>query len=160
MCRFISIKSDLCWPEQWHSASLFGYTAEPSLPGTFEKAHFFFWKDNCKMPLLCSVVKNLPARARDTEDMSVSPGSGRSAGGGNGNLLHYFRLENPMDRGAWWATVQGGSQKATHKWARPRAAAIPVSEGHRKRLKPCPPVYRDTHFKSYNCISGQDVTKI
>ena len=63
------------------------------------------------MPLLCSVVKNLPARARDTEDMSVSPGSGRSAGGGNGNLLHYFRLENPMDRGAWWATVQGGLKK-------------------------------------------------
>ena len=54
----------------------------------------------------------------------------------------------------------GGSQKATHKWARPRAAAIPISEGHRKRLKPCPLVYGDTHFKSYNCISGQDVTKI
>ena len=50
----------------------------------------FFWKDNCKMPLLGSVVKNLPASARDTEDMSLSPGSGRSPGGGNGNLLHYF----------------------------------------------------------------------
>ena len=89
MCRFTSIKSDQCWPEQWHSASLFGYTANPSLPGTFEKADFF-WKDNCKMPLLGSVVKNLPATARDTEDMSLSPGSGRSPGGGNGNLLHYF----------------------------------------------------------------------
>ena len=34
--------------------------------------------------------KNLPASARDTEDMSLIPGSGRSPGGGNGNLLHYF----------------------------------------------------------------------
>ena len=33
------------------------------------------------------------------------PGSGRSPGGGHGNLLHYPCLENPMDRGAWWATV-------------------------------------------------------
>jgi len=33
------------------------------------------------------------------------PGSGRSPGGGNGNPLQYSCLENPMDRGAWWATV-------------------------------------------------------
>ena len=32
-------------------------------------------------------------------------GSGRSPGGGHGNPLQYFCLENPMDRGAWWATV-------------------------------------------------------
>ena len=32
---------------------------------------------------------------------------GRSPGGGNGNPLQYSCLENPMDRGAWWATVQG-----------------------------------------------------
>ena len=35
------------------------------------------------------------------------PGSGRSPGEGNGNLLQYSCLENPMDRGAWWATVHG-----------------------------------------------------
>ena len=34
-------------------------------------------------------------------------GSGRSPGGGHGNPLHYSRLENPMDREAWWATVHG-----------------------------------------------------
>ena len=34
------------------------------------------------------------------------PGSGRSPGEGNGNLLQYSCLENPMDRGAWWATVR------------------------------------------------------
>jgi len=38
------------------------------------------------------------------------PGSGRYPGEGNGNLLQYSYLENPMDRGAWWATVNG-SQK-------------------------------------------------
>ena len=35
------------------------------------------------------------------------PGLGKSPGEGNGNPLHYSCLENPMDRGAWWATVHG-----------------------------------------------------
>ena len=39
------------------------------------------------------------------------PGSGRSPGEGNGNLLRYFCLGNPMDRGAWWTTVQGGRKR-------------------------------------------------
>ena len=38
-------------------------------------------------------------------DPSLIPGSGRSSGEGNGNPLQYSCLENPMDRGAWWATV-------------------------------------------------------
>ena len=38
-------------------------------------------------------------------DMGSNPGLGTSPGGGNGNPLHYSCLENPMDRGAWWATV-------------------------------------------------------
>ena len=49
-----------------------------------------------------SVVKNLPANARDA---SLIPGSGRSPGEGNGNPLQYSCLENSMDRGAWRATV-------------------------------------------------------
>ena len=44
--------------------------------------------------------KNLAANAGDTEDTSLIPGSGRSPGGGNGNLLQYSCLGNPMDRGA------------------------------------------------------------
>ena len=52
-----------------------------------------------------SVVKNLPANARDTGDMGSIPESGRSPEGENGNPLLYSCLENPMDRGAWWATV-------------------------------------------------------
>jgi len=50
------------------------------------------------------VVKNLPANAGDTGSV---PGSGRSPGGGNGNPLQYSCLENPMDGGAWQATVPG-----------------------------------------------------
>ena len=50
-------------------------------------------------------VKNPPANAGDTRDVSSIPGSGRSPGGGYGNPLQYSCLENPMDREAWWATV-------------------------------------------------------
>ena len=52
------------------------------------------------------VVKNLPANAGDIRDVVLIPGSGRSPGGGHGNPLQYSCLENPMVRGAWWATVQ------------------------------------------------------
>ena len=50
------------------------------------------------------MVKNPPADAGDTGSI---PGSGRSPGGGHGTPLQYSCLENPMDRGAWRATVQG-----------------------------------------------------
>ena len=39
-------------------------------------------------------------------DLGLIPGSGKSTGEGNGNPLQYSCLENPMDRGAWWAKVQ------------------------------------------------------
>ena len=52
------------------------------------------------------MVKNLPASARDAEDVGLIPGLGRSPGEGRGNPLQYYCLENPMDRGAWWAIVQ------------------------------------------------------
>ena len=52
------------------------------------------------------VVKNPPAKAGDTlRDAGSVPGSGRSPEGGHGNPLQYSCLENPMDRGAWQATV-------------------------------------------------------
>ena len=51
------------------------------------------------------VVKNPPASAGDIRDMGSIPGSGRSPGEGNGNLLLYSCLENPMDRGAGQGTV-------------------------------------------------------
>ena len=54
------------------------------------------------------MVKNPPVNAGeagDTGDMDLILGLGRSPGGGNGNPLQYSGLENPMDRGAWWAIV-------------------------------------------------------
>ena len=51
-----------------------------------------------------SVVKNLPAIQ---ETLGSIPGSGRSPGGGNDNALQYSCLGNPINTGAWWATVHG-----------------------------------------------------
>ena len=59
------------------------------------------------------MVKNPPANAGDRRDMGLIPGSGRYLGGGNGNLLQYSCLENPMDRGAWRATVHGVTKSWT-----------------------------------------------
>ena len=57
------------------------------------------------------LMKNLSTNAGDVRDTgstpSLIPGSGRSPGGGHGNQLQYSSLENPMDRGAWWARVHG-----------------------------------------------------
>ena len=51
------------------------------------------------------MVKNLSANAGDIRDVGLIPGSGRFPGGGQDNALQYSCLENPMDRGAMWATV-------------------------------------------------------
>ena len=53
------------------------------------------------------VVKNLPAHAGDIRVEGSIPGLGRSPGRGHGNPLQYSCVENPMDRGAWQATVHG-----------------------------------------------------
>ena len=50
------------------------------------------------------VVKKLPANAGDVRDVGSIPELERSPGGGHGNLLQYSCLENPINRGAWWAT--------------------------------------------------------
>ena len=59
------------------------------------------------------MIKNLPTNAGDTGDPVSIPGSGRSPGGGNGNPLQYSCLGNPMDRGAWRATVYGVTESDT-----------------------------------------------
>ena len=69
------------------------------------------------------MIKNEPA---DVGDMSLIPGSGRSPGGGNGNLLQYSCLENSTDREAWQAVVHGVTNSGTQ-----------LSDGH-------------FHFTSYN----------
>ena len=55
-------------------------------------------------------VKKLPANSGDS---GLIPGLGRSPGGGNGNPLQYSCLGNPMDRGAWEATVHGVAESDT-----------------------------------------------
>ena len=60
-----------------------------------------------------TVVKNSPANAGATRNESLMPGSRRSSGGGNGNLLQYSCLGNPLDREAW-RTVVHGVQKVRH----------------------------------------------
>ena len=52
-----------------------------------------------------ALVRNLPASAGETGDSGSIPGSGISAGGGNGNPVQYSCLKNFMDRGAWWPIV-------------------------------------------------------
>ena len=53
------------------------------------------------------------ASACNAGDLGSIPGLGRSPGEGNGNPLQYSCLENPMDRGAWWATVHGVAKSQT-----------------------------------------------
>ena len=59
------------------------------------------------------VVKNPPANAGDVRDVGLIPGSGRFPGGEHSNPLQYFCLENPMDRGVWWATVHRVAKSRT-----------------------------------------------
>ena len=59
------------------------------------------------------MVNNLPANAGNIRDTGSIPRSGRSPGGGHGNPLQFSYLENPMDRGAWWATVHGVAKSWT-----------------------------------------------
>ena len=59
------------------------------------------------------MVKNLPANKRDTGDVGSVSGSGRALGERNGNPLQYSCLENPMDRGAWQATVHSVTESDT-----------------------------------------------
>ena len=60
------------------------------------------------------VVKSLPANAGDVRDAGSVSGLGRSPGGEQGYPLQYPCLENPMDRGAWQATVHGSKRAGYH----------------------------------------------
>ena len=57
--------------------------------------------------------KESTCNAGDIRDMGSIPGLGRSPGGGHGNPLQYSCLENPTDRGAWWAIVHGIAKSQT-----------------------------------------------
>jgi len=101
--------SQLCWV----------LTMSHSLSACHILSHSFCWH-TCDFNVgilvyrlsrwLSDKKKNLSANAGDTY---TSPGSGRSLGEGNGNPLQYSCLENPMGRGAWWATVHGVANSQT-----------------------------------------------
>ena len=85
------------------------------------------------------LVKNLPANAADIRDMGSILGSGRSPGGGHGNPFQYSCLENPMVRGASWATV----------------LRIAKNQTQLKRLGTCAGMHWVKKFDlAYVCISG------
>ena len=77
------------------------------------------------------VVKNPPANAGHVWDMGLISGSGRSPGGENGNPLQYCCLENPMDRGAWWATDRMVTKSRTWlQWLSTRETITTLSTGY------------------------------
>ena len=59
------------------------------------------------------MIKNPSANEVDLRDAGSIPGSGRSPRGGRGNPLQYSWLEDPMDRGVWWATVDKSCPEST-----------------------------------------------
>ena len=94
------------------SSSMYGVLATGP-PGKCPQFNFsflllFFWGSPGGAGL-----KNSSANAGDAKDSSSILGLGRSSGGGNGNPLQYSCLGNPMDRGAWGATVHGVAKSQT-----------------------------------------------
>ena len=77
-----------------------------------EIAHYLFPPKEAGLPC-SSVVKNPCANAGETEDAGSTPGSGRFPGERNGSPCQYSCLKNPMDRGAWRATVHGVAKSQT-----------------------------------------------
>ena len=94
------------------------------------------------------VVKNPPANAGDVRDTGLIPGWGRSPGGGNGSPLQSSCLENPMDRGAWWATVLSVIQS----WTRLKRLAL-MQYGYYKTLRK----YTSTRKKIQFSLSLVDI---
>ena len=88
--------------------------------------------------------------AGDTRYVGLIPGSGRSPGGGNGNPFQCSCLKNPMDRGAWWATVYGVTKSLMNTAPLLPAPALPTDTGiqFNPLPQPCPP--RHTAGRSGN----------
>ena len=82
-----------------------------------------------------SVVKE---SACNTGDPGSIPGLGRSSGGGHGNPLQYSCLENPMDRGTWWATVHDG-HKESDMTGQLTLSYVTRGQGRSRLLTPCLP---------------------
>ena len=107
---------------KWHSPPwqtfffiwLHKYKISQGTPSTARKQDLFRYLRmtfSIRASQVVLVVKNLPANAGDARNTCLTPWSGRSPGEGNGNPLQYSGLGNPMDRGAWWATVHGVAKR-------------------------------------------------
>ena len=79
----------------------------------FFKQIFWSWIINEWASQVVLMVKNLSASAGNVRNSGLIPGSGRSPGGLHGNPLQYSWLDNPMDRGTWWATVHRVTKSQT-----------------------------------------------
>ena len=89
------------------------------------------------------VVKNLSANAGDIRDEGLIPGLGRSPGRGNGNPLQCSCLENPMETGAWWATVHRVAKSWTWlKWLSTHTVPVLMK-----------------HMLLFSCYSGSNLQK-
>ena len=84
------------------------------------------------------IVKNLPANAGDVRDAVLIPGLKRFPGGGNGNPLEHSCLENPTDRGAWWATVHGVAElEKTERLTLSLPVSVKCLKQFLAHVKPC-----------------------
>ena len=92
------------------------------------------------------VVKNVPANAEDLREVDLIPELGRHPGGGHGNPLQYSCLENPMDRGAWQATVHSVPKSQT--WL--KGLACTHKEWHTLFLFKCFRTSSEMPFSNYN----------
>ena len=135
-------------PTSLRSHALAGRCCTTSAPWGLRKL-FSSSSDRC---FPGSVVKNPPANAGDTGDVSWIPGSGRLYGGGNGNPLQYSCLENPMDRGAWRATVTR-SRRVAHDWAQPVTSAYDTEYPEVQRCKVTHVPINSSH-PLFCCVAG------
>ena len=98
---------------QGETVELTANSDRPSIPSPWKEVegHCIASKGCCRnsyvLPRCVSVVKKAPSNVGDTGHAGSIPGLGRSPGEGKDNPLQYSLLENPTDRGAWWATVHG-----------------------------------------------------
>ena len=104
----------------------------PFISGSLQPSQVYPWiyltTSNVMVVL---VVKNPPANSGDVGDVGSIPGLGRSPGGGHSNPLQHSYLENPMDKGAWQATVHRvGKSQTWLKWLSPHTHTHKVTVRH------------------------------
>ena len=126
----------------WTSLSLNLLLCNRQYQQNWNISHRSEGKDTSDKPLLSKiwasqvmlVIKSLPAKPKDARDLVSIPESGTFPGQGNGNPLQYSSLENPMDRGAWPATVHEGAKSWTQlrDWAHIRNIWRPLKLNNKK----------------------------